>query len=235
LNEFISLERRYVLRDWEPAELDGGQFAEILARIIYHLDSGNLNRSKDFEECVKYLENDQVQHSIIPRQHALHICRVLRTLAKFRGQRGAVHITPQYSANQMDARLMVECVRWAFSEALRIWWNADRNRVATIIRELLDFDVPCIGKFEDILLVQRTDLITEEEVLVLLHYAGEKGFTRKYLGQIIPRPAPRISEAVKSLASPDRRLIIELPNTSYRLTDLGSKFVRDGLSRKLSL
>jgi hypothetical protein len=28
LDEFVSAERRFIQRDWEPAELDGGQFAE---------------------------------------------------------------------------------------------------------------------------------------------------------------------------------------------------------------
>jgi hypothetical protein len=48
LDEFVSAERRFIQRDWEPAELDGGQFAEIAARILYHRDSGNLSQTKDF-------------------------------------------------------------------------------------------------------------------------------------------------------------------------------------------
>src|SRR5687767_12122760 len=51
LDEFISIEKRYILRDWEPAELDGGQFSEILGRVLYHSDSGNLDRSRDFGDC----------------------------------------------------------------------------------------------------------------------------------------------------------------------------------------
>ena len=43
IDEFISLERRYILRDWEPAELDGGQFAEVAARVLYHQDSGMIS------------------------------------------------------------------------------------------------------------------------------------------------------------------------------------------------
>ncbi len=34
VDEFISMERRYIQRDWEPAELDGGQFAEVVSRIL---------------------------------------------------------------------------------------------------------------------------------------------------------------------------------------------------------
>src|SRR5689334_13224762 len=74
VDEFVSLERRYIQRDWEPAELDGGQFCEILARILYHRDSGNLNQSKELDDCFKYVENDQVAHALTPRRDALHIC-----------------------------------------------------------------------------------------------------------------------------------------------------------------
>jgi hypothetical protein len=67
LDEFVSAERRFIQRDWEPAELDGGQFSEILARILYHQDSGTLSRSKSLDDCLKYLESDQLPHGIEPR------------------------------------------------------------------------------------------------------------------------------------------------------------------------
>src|ERR1700730_8169885 len=80
LEEFISLERRFVIRDWGPTELDAGQCCELLARILYHIDSGNLNRAKEFDECVKYILGDQVSHVITPRHDAIHIATVLRTI-----------------------------------------------------------------------------------------------------------------------------------------------------------
>jgi hypothetical protein len=46
VDEFISQERRFIQRDWEPSQLDGGQFCEVLARILYHQDSGTLNPGK---------------------------------------------------------------------------------------------------------------------------------------------------------------------------------------------
>jgi len=159
VGEFVSQERRYIQHDWEPAELDAGQFCEVLARIIYHQDSGNLNRAKSFAECISYIESEQVPHAIAPRRTALHLVRVLRTIYKFRSERGAVHISPTYSPNHMDARLIIENVRWAMNETLRVFWTGkDRECVARAIRELLQFDVPCVGVFEDVVLVQRTDL-----------------------------------------------------------------------------
>lgn len=235
LNEFISMERRYIQRDWEPLELDGGQFCEILARILYHVDSSNLSNTKSFSDCCKYLENDQVAHSLQPRSHALHLAKVLQTIYKFRSQRGAVHISPTYTPNHMDSKLVIESVRWCMNEVLRIFWQGDKEKVAKAIREILQFDVPCIGKFENKLIVQRTDLTAEEEILVLLHYAGETGFSRSELGQYSHFSPSSITNAIKKLSSSQLRQVILLNNKRYRLTDLGSKRLREELIDKLFL
>lgn len=197
------------------------------------MDSANLSRSRDFDECAKYIENEQVSHTM-ERPDALHITRVLRTIYKFRSQRGAIHISPKYTPNHMDSRLVMECVRWVMNELLRIFWGGDREAVAKAIRELLQFDVPAVGEFEGSVIVQRTDLSPEEEVLILLHY-GEEGFSRKSLGQWVQCSAPRVTESLKKLVSPGFRQVIQLSNGNYRLTDLGSKRIRENLGDKLVL
>jgi hypothetical protein len=233
VDEYVSQEKRFIQRDWEPSQLDGGQFCEVFSRILYHVDSGNLNRAKDGDECLKYIENEQNQHAFRPRQTALHIAKVIRTVYKFRSARGAVHISPTYKANHMDSRLVLEGVRWLFAEALRVWWKDDREKVATAIRELIQFDVPAVGKFEDVLMVQRTDLTATEEILVLLHYGGEKGFNRKELGQYAIQSADRVTRAIQQLTSSESRQVVKLGSGNFRLTDVGSKFVRERLSEKL--
>ena len=235
VDEFVSQERRYIQRDWEPAELDGGQFCEILARMLYHNDSGNLNRGKGFDECASYIENEDsgVKHLLLPRRTALHLIKVLRTIYKFRSQRGAIHISPTYGPNHMDARMMIENVRWAMNETLRVFGQGDPEAIAKAIRELLQFNVPCIGVFEEVIMVQRTDLSADEEILVLLHYAGEHGFTRKELGTYAMHKAPRITEAMQRLEAPNCRQIVLLNSGRYRLTDLGSRYIREKLADKL--
>ncbi len=233
LDEFVSMERRFIQRDWEPTELDGGQFCEALARIIYHIDASNLNLTKQLDDCLRYIENDTVSHAMQTRHDALHIARVLRTVYKFRSQRGAVHISPTYKPNHMDSKFLIESVRWCMNETLRIFWQGDREKVAKAIRELLQFDVPCIGSFEDALLVQRTDLTPEEELLVLLHFAGETGFSRTELGRHSKCSASSVTRCLQKLEAADYRQIIFLGSGNYRLTDLGSKRIREQLADKL--
>src|SRR3989442_7226300 len=84
LDEFVSMERRFIQRDWEPTELDGGQFAEILARILFHQDSGRVDLRKEFNDCLLYVEDEDGRntHALHPRQHGLHLAKVLRTIYK---------------------------------------------------------------------------------------------------------------------------------------------------------
>ncbi|NEW91626.1 hypothetical protein [Rhodopseudomonas sp. BR0M22] len=233
LDEFISAERRFIQRDWEPSQLDGGQFAEVTARVFYHMDSGTLSHSKSFDDCAKYIESESVTHAITPRHDSLHVIRVLRTIYKFRSQRGAVHISPTYTPNHMDSKLVIESVRWVMNETLRRFWRGDREVVARAVRELLQFDVPAVGVFDDKIIVQRTDLSADEEILILLHYSGEQGFSRTRLGQIAQVSQPAVTKSLQKLSSPNCRQVIQLSNSNYRLTDLGSKRIREDLSGKL--
>jgi hypothetical protein len=136
----------------------------------------------------------------------------------------------------MDSKVIIEMVRWCFSDTLRKFWSgADREQVAKAIRELLTFDVPCIGRFEEVIMVQRTDLTAEEEVLVLLHYAGEQGFTRTEVGKYAMVKAPAVTTSLHKLTSPDVRQVVQLASGKYKLTDLGSKRIREKLPEKLLL
>lgn len=237
LDEFISLEKRFILRDWEPATLDGGQFAEAAARIIYHQDSGNLNLRRSVHKCLEYVEDptNNNSHYFPTRKAALHLSRVLRTIYKFRSDRGAIHIDPDYSANHIDSKLVVENARWVLSEILRLFWTADRSEVASTIRQIVQFDIPAIGEYENRLLVQRTDCTAEEEILILLHHAGEYGLTRREIGNFVQKDQSSVTRALRNLCSNRKREVIRLKNGNCRLTDIGVGHVLNSLAAKLSL
>lgn len=235
LDEYNSLEKRFVLRDWEPATLDGGQFAEAAARILYHKDSGTLNYTKGVGDCLDYVENNANRHNYPDRKSAIHTVKVIRTIYKFRSDRGAVHINPNYSANHLDTTLVISNTKWVLSEFLRVFLTSDRNLVENTIRDILEFDLPVIGDFDGQLLVQRTDCNADEEILILLHFAGQNGFNRKQLGQYVQKAASAITTSLKKLSSGQERKIIKLTNGNFRLTDIGNRFVLTNLADKLKL
>lgn len=235
ISEYISQEKRYFLADWEPATLDGGQFVEAASRILYHQDSGKLDRRKKVDDCLKYVEDPKGlnPHHLPDRKSGLHLARVLRTVYKFRSDRGAVHIDPVYTANQLDSRLVIENSKWILSEILRLFWSGNRQQVAKAIREILEYEIPAVGRYEDQLLVQRRDCTAEEETLLLLYVSGEVGLSRTDLGRFVRKAASKVTEAIQSLEG--RREIVQLRSANYRLTDLGVKRVMKELASKLVL
>jgi hypothetical protein len=236
LNEFESLEKRYVLCDWGPATLDGGQFAEAAARILYHQDSGNLKHTRTVNKCLEYIEDptNNNNHYVTDLKSVLHLCRVIRVIYKFRSDRGAVHIDPDYTANHIDSKLVLESARWVLAEILRLFWTKDLAEVASAIRQLVQFEIPVIGEYEGKLIVQRTDCTTEEEILILLHHAGENGLSRKEIGLYVQKDKSGITNAIRKLCSNKYRELIQLSNGNYRLTDIGIRRVLVDLGDKLT-
>ena len=237
VDEFVSLERRYVLGDWEPATLDGGQFAEACARVVYHQDAQTLHRRRGVAKCLKYVEDrdQQRQHHYPDRKSALHACRVLRAIYKFRSDRGAVHIDPVYTANHADSKLVVECARWLLCELLRVFWSGDRSAVAQTVREIVRFEVPAIAEIDGRRLLQRTDCTAEEEVLLLLHHAGESGLSRSALGQSVLKSPSSVTRALVKLTSSSVRQVLKTTGGDYILTDLGVRRVINELAEKLTV
>lgn len=235
LSEYISQEKRYVLRDWEPATLDGGQFVEAASRILYHQDSGRLDRRRGVNECLTYVEDPKQQnkHSFREPKSAKHLAKVLRTIYKFRSDRGAVHIDPEYTANQLDSRLVIESCKWALSEILRVFWSGDPHQVSKAVREILQYEVPVVGNFEGQLIVQRSDCTTEEEILLLLYSAGESGLSRGELGRYVRKSPSKVTEGLQQLQQ--SREAIKVRTGHFRLTDLGAATVIRELSDKLLL
>jgi hypothetical protein len=241
VDEFVAMEKRYIQRDWGPSGVDGGMFAEALARILYHQDSGTLNLRKPIGECLDYIEETKgpVQHAlgvpattVVRRSDVLYIARLLRLIWKFRSDRGIAHLSATYDANHMDSRILAEMVRWCMNEALRIFGAGDREVVARMVRELLRFEVPCIATYGGTLLIQRTDLTAEEEVLVLLHYGGEEGVPRREITRTIRFFSSSTVSGVLSKLEGLRQAVV-LPGERWSLTDLGAKRVREELADKL--
>jgi hypothetical protein len=123
--------------------------------------------------------------------------------------------------------------KWVLSELLRLFWSGDRKEVARAIREVLQYEIPAVGRYEDQLLVQRTDCNAEEEILLLLHESGESGLTREELGRFVRKTPGRVTQAVQGLE--EKREIIRIHNGPYRLTDVGAVRVLRDLGEKMHL
>ena len=221
IGEYISLERRFLAGDWEPATLDGGQFCEISARCIYHIDSKNLNLTKSVDDCLQYVEDlkNRNKHFFPSRKDALNLCKAIRLAYKFRSSRGAVHIDPQYSANEMDSKLIMETIRWILCEMVRIFWTGNAGDAAKVVREIVTYRVPVVFREGCVPIVQNPGLSADEEILLLLLDSGGEGKTLLQLKNSIPVHPSTVEKAAQRLRA--GRLIVNDTSGKIILTDLG--------------
>lgn len=219
IDEAVGLEEAFALRRWKYTQLDGGRFAEVAARIVYAADSNNLSRTKSVDDCLKYIENPQVRHHFPQPQSAVHLVKVLRAIYKLRSQRGAVHVSPTYTANEIDSRLVLEATRWTLAEILRVLANIPHDDLADIVRSLARFPQPLMRIYGETALLQSTSFTTDEEVLAHLLFA-DAGLSQAELIKIIPKDASGVRRSITKLASPKYRQIV-LRSSAYLITDLG--------------
>ncbi|WP_394612970.1 hypothetical protein JNUCC0626_23725 [Lentzea sp. JNUCC 0626] len=232
IQEFVSLEEAFLLKRWKYTELDGGRFAEVAARIVYSVDSTNVSLTKGVDDCLKYVDNDQVSHNFPERQGAIHLAKVLRSIYKLRSQRGAVHVSPTYTANEIDSRLIVESARWVLSEILRIFVQSNREQVAEAVRNLARFPQPLIRTYGDIPLLQSVTFTTEEEILAHLLYATD-GLPVSDLIATIPKDPSGVRRAVKKLAAAACRQIVQRGQRWF-ITDLGINRIEDRIAKEIT-
>src|SRR5438128_906798 len=131
VESYVEMQQRFLAGDWQPTELDGGRLCEAIARCLHQLDTGSVTHSKLPGKICERLEDESpgVTHNLdVKDRH--HIARAISIVYKFRSDRGAVHISPTYTANEMDSVFVLHSGKWIFAEFLRLAWNKDRHVIA---------------------------------------------------------------------------------------------------------
>ena len=80
-----------------------------------------------------------------------------------------------------------------------------------------------------------TNCTIEEEILLLLHNAGESGMNRTEIGSSIPKPASSVTRSLQAVCSSEKREVTQRANGTYVLTPNGARRIHQQLSGKLTL
>jgi hypothetical protein len=202
VSTYVEMQQRYFSGDWKPAELDGGQFCEAVARALYQVDTGTPTTELPGKVSDYLLDKVKTPGTHqLDRKERDHFCRVLQTTYKFRSDRGVAHISPTHNANYADASLIVMSVKWMFAEFLRLAWNSDRNKVAAIIEAITQLEHPLVHELDGKPLVLSSALSAPEEALVLLSRSSAGQLTRDELKSYVRNTPNAISTAISRLIS----------------------------------
>jgi hypothetical protein len=172
VESYVEMEQRFFAGDWQPAELDGGRLCEAISRALYQLDCGYVMHTELPGRLCDWLEdfNNNRTHNLTDADRR-HFCKAIRLVYKLRSDRGAVHISPDYTANEMDSVMMLHVGKWMFAEFLRLAWNKDRKIIAETIADIIQLEHPVIHEVDGTPLVLDHNVSAPEEILVLLSHA----------------------------------------------------------------
>ena len=227
---YIDMQQRFLAGDWKPAELDGGRFCEVIARAFLQLDTGRVDHRKLPGKVREALFDKQIPHRMKAKDRH-HLTQVIKTVYGFRSDRGAVHISADYTANYADSTLVIHNSKWLLAEFLRLAWTNDENVVAETISQIVQLEHSLIHELDGKPLVLARDIAATEEVLLLLYHAMNNQLSREELrshasGQTPQNVAVAISRLMKAKE-------VRTAGDRVALTPVGQKRIVEKILPKL--
>jgi len=167
-NEFLELQRRFGMRDWGPAELNGGRFAEAMVRFLDWKRTGGytpvgqqVNRQAVLSACR--------QDPSMPDSYRSHLTTCAELLMDIRNRRDVAHIGAAVGVNEMDTHLVMRVAAWSLAEIVRVEAALPPAEAQTLIDSLAEKGIPLVEEIAGDLIVLASDLPASARVLVALY------------------------------------------------------------------
>jgi hypothetical protein len=170
LKAFNKIVTNYREGKWEPSELNGGKFCEVVYSILKGYVDGNYpaKASKPSDMVVACRQLEQAS-STYPRSVRIHIPRMLLTLYEVRNNRGVGHIGGEVDPNHMDSAMVFYSSRWVMAELVRIFHNVDVVVATSAVEALTEREIPLIWKVDGKKRILSGKFTMKEKVLLMLY------------------------------------------------------------------
>ncbi|WP_146618776.1 hypothetical protein [Rhodoplanes elegans] len=177
LQAFGEITNNYLERRWEPAELNGGKFSEVVYSIIDGALKGAFparsNKPANMLTSCRSLENVPADPQRVgDRSLRILMPRLLPVLYEIRNNRGVGHVGGDVDANHMDAAAIHGMASWLLAELVRIFHNVPIEEAREVVDALSERKTPLIWKVENIKRVLKAGMTAKDQTLLLLHHSS---------------------------------------------------------------
>jgi len=144
INEFNKITSNYVEQRWEPSQLGGGKFCEVVYSVLKGLQDGKYpakaSKPKNFPDACKKLEGN----TSVPHSARILIPRVLVGLFDIRNNRSVGHVGGDVDPNHLDATFVLNAARWVLGELIRLFHNISTTDAQAVVEALTVKIVPVV-------------------------------------------------------------------------------------------
>ncbi|MCJ2051335.1 hypothetical protein [Methylobacterium sp. J-070] len=220
----------YAEHRWEPSELNGGKFCEVVYTILDGAISGTFatEPSKPPNMKASCLSLEARPATGRPGDRSLRILlpRSILPLYEIRNNRGVGHVGGDVDPNFMDATAVYATASWIISELIRVFHEVSTSEAQEAVDALSERKLPLIwSPGSGLRRVLDTDLSISDQALILLHqsvawvsddelcssveYSNPSAFRNKILGKL----------------HVDRMIEYDKPHRRARISPRGSRHV----------
>jgi hypothetical protein len=229
LEEFNKLSRNYREGRWEPAELNGGKFCEI----VYCILSGHLtqvwpvgpSKPTNMVDSCKALE----AFTSFPRSLRIQIPRILMGLYEIRNNRNVGHVGGDVDPNHMDAAIVFSMCRWIMAELVRVFHNVSVDDASEFVDGLTDKVLPIIWKVDGLTKVLDSSLRASDKVLLILYSENSSVLASDLMRSIEYKNSTQFMKSVLTSLHKANLVHVSSANGEVTLSPLGVKRVEDEL------
>lgn len=177
---YRSIARNFAEARWEPAELNGGKFCEIVYCIAKGALSGafpdRASKPTNMVQACKDLESFPPTPGLVGnRSLRIQIPRLLPYLYEIRNNRGVGHVGGDVDPSYEDASIVLASSSWVMAELVRIFHGLTLKDAQGVVDSLVSKRHPLVWRVDDIRRVLAPELKTSNQVLILLY--SENGWT----------------------------------------------------------
>jgi hypothetical protein len=176
IKSFREIAANYSERRWEPSELNGGKFSEVVYSIVNGSLSGTFptksSKPNDMVKACRLLEAVPAD-AARPGDRSLRILipRVLMPLYEIRNNRGVGHVGGDVDPNFLDATAVYAMASWVLAELVRVFHNVSTKEAQAVVDALAEHKHPLIWDAEGVKRILDPSMKAADQTLLLLHAA----------------------------------------------------------------
>ncbi len=220
LKTFREIAANFVEHRWEPSELNGGKFCEV----VYSIIAGSINgtfpakpsKPKNMLVACQGLQGLPADPNR-PGDRSLRVLipRVLPALYEIRNNRGVGHVGGDVVPNFLDATAVYAMSSWVLAELIRIFHNVSTIEAQETVDVLIERRHSLIWEFEDTKRVLDPKMSRSDQALFLLH-SKPAWVSEKDLGNWVEYSNPNVFRQ-KVLKPLHRSRLIEFEERQHRV------------------
>ncbi len=236
IERYREIARNYIEHRWEPAELNGGKFAEAAYSVVLGAVSGTYPqraaKPSDFSGACRAIESMPANAALTgDRSLRVLIPRQLVALYEIRNNRGVGHVGGDVNPNAMDATAVFSISGWVLAELIRIFHGVSTADAQASVDALAERTVPLVWLVPGtgIRRVLQVSMPMIDQTLLLLHVARGWVSQEELLQAVEYNKLSDYRAKVLKVLHGRRLIEYDEPKGRAHITPLGAKRVEEFL------